>query len=123
MRRSFVVVLALCIAAGAAQAGLTVIGKGDKVKIDPSGFPSDMKERYALMEARCNGNKDCHGMSRAVEAVMTGIAPNSKTPFDRQAAKQYGIKMMRKPDSGINKEDAKSIVELLYFLIDEQAKK
>ncbi len=57
-----------------------------------------------------------------MESINTGIAPNSKTPFDKEAAKRYGIKMMRKPDSNVNKEEAKTIVELLYFMIDEAHK-
>ncbi|MBI5014601.1 MAG: cytochrome C [Deltaproteobacteria bacterium] len=113
-----------CVGATAAFGGLKVLGTGEQKRLDPSGFPPDMKESYALMEIKCaNTSNNCHGVGRAVEAIVTGIAPNSKTPFDKEAAKQYGVKMMRKPDSGVNKQEAKTLVQLMYYLIDEARKK
>lgn len=121
MKRSMPAALALCLLGSVALAGVKTVGKGDGAKFDPSGWPADMQKRYEVMEVKCN-NKSCHSMGRTVEAIVTGIAPNSKTPFDKEAAKRYGIKMMRKPDSNVNKEEAKQLVELLYFLIDEAKK-
>ena len=121
MKHSLCVALALCLAGSVASAGVKTVGKGDGAKFDPAGWPADMQKRYELMEVKCN-NKACHSMGRTVEAIVTGIAPNSKTPFDKEAAKRYGIKMMRKPDSNVNKEEAKRLVELMYFLIDEAKK-
>ncbi|RMG93847.1 MAG: cytochrome C, partial [Candidatus Dadabacteria bacterium] len=104
----------------AALAGLVVLGEGDARRFDPSGFPPDMQKRYALMEQKCNNPaQGCHALGRVVEAVTTGVAPVSGSTFDKKAAKMYGIKMMRKPDSGIDKADAKELVKLLYFLLDE----
>lgn len=121
MKKSMVVAFALCLAGSAALAGVKTVGKGDQAKFDPASWPAEMQKRYSLMETKCN-NKNCHNLARTVEAITTGIAPNSKTPFDKEAAKRYGIKMMRKPDSNVNKEEAKQLVELMYFLIDEAKK-
>ena len=124
MKRAILVTLALLIAIPAAQAGLKVVGKGEKdMRLDPSGFPPEMKKRYDVMAVKCaNTNANCHGLGRAVESIVTGTGVNSKTPFDRAAAKQYGIKMMRKPESNFDKAQAKEIVELLYYLIEEAKK-
>ena len=44
-------------------------------------------------------------MERTVVAVQTGRAPITGQIFDRQAIKAYGIKMLRKPNSDMNKQD------------------
>jgi len=121
MEKQLFVVVCLCLICFPAFAGLTVIGEGDGRRFDPSSFPPAMQKSYSLMETKCS-KANCHAFGRVVEAVTTGIAPISKTAFDKAAAKAYGVKMMRKPDSGIDKSDAKAIVELLYFLIDEEGK-
>jgi hypothetical protein len=53
---------------------------------------------------------------------MTGRAPITGQPFDRQAVKAYGIKMLRKPNSAMNKQEIRDVVVLLNFLLDENAK-
>lgn len=121
MTRCLVLTAGALLLAAAAHAGLAVVGEGATARFDPAGWPAEMQAKYPLMQAKCS-NATCHTMERTVVAVTTGTAPMSNTPFDRQAAKAYGIKMMRKPDSGVNKEEAKTIVELLYFLIDEAKK-
>lgn len=123
MNKLIAVPLVFALFVSIASAGLKVIGQGDNQRFDPSGFPPDMKEHYALAETKCaNKSANCHGFGRTVEAVMTGKGPVSKLPFDKDAAKAYGVKMMRKPESGFNKKEAKSMVELLYYLIDEAKK-
>lgn len=112
------VLAGLVVFATAAFAGLTVAGRGEARGFDPSGFPPAMRERYALLERSC-GSAACHGLGRVVDAVQTGVAPFSRTPFDKRAVKRYALKMMRKPDSGIDIADAKALVELLYYLLDE----
>lgn len=104
-----------------AHAALTVVGTGNERTFDPASFPADKQQSYALMEAKC-ANASCHSMDRTVEAVTSGVMPLSKKPFDHEAAKAYGIKMMRMPSSGINKAEAKELVELMYFMIDESKK-
>ncbi len=119
MRRVLPTVILLCLLITTAHAGLKVLGKGDQTQLDPTAFPSKMKERYLLMKFKC---AKCHSLERVVIAVQTGIAPISGQPFDRDATRTYGIKMMRKPDSNMNKQEVKEIVELLNFLVDEATK-
>ncbi|MHB8765334.1 MAG: cytochrome C [Deferrisomatales bacterium] len=121
MKKPAFLAFAAGLLATAAVAGVAVVGSGEKRAFDPSGWPAEMKARAPLFETKC-ANPNCHTMERTVVAVTTGNAPISNTPFDKEAAKAYGIKMMRKPDSGIDKAEAKSLVELLYFLIDQGKK-
>jgi hypothetical protein len=61
-------------------------------------------------------------LERTVILINSGIAPISSTPFDRNAVKAYGIKIMRKPDSQMNKKEVNAVVELMYYLIDEASR-
>ena len=120
MNRVCATAVFLLLVTSGASAELRVLGQGEQRKFDPSDFPPDIKEKYAMAEIKCaNRNSNCHAFGRTVDAVMTGIGPVSKMPFDKEAAKAYGVKMMRKPDSGMNKKEAKAVVELLYFLLDK----
>jgi len=119
MRRVLPAVMLLCLIGTASHAGLKLIGKGNQMQVDPSAFPSKMKERYVLMKFKC---AKCHTLERVVMAVQTGIAPISGQPFDRDATRAYGIKMMRKSGSNMNKQEIKDIIELLNFLLDEASK-
>jgi hypothetical protein len=100
-------------------AGLRVVGSGDSMRFDPAGFPPNMKSAYEIMKVRCI---KCHTLERTVVAVTTGIAPITGQPFDRHATKAYGIKMLRKPDSNMTKQEVKVVVELMNYLLDEAAK-
>ncbi len=110
-------ILAGALLTTSSPASVAVVGSAGNRTFDPSGWPAEMKSRAPLFEAKC-ANAACHTMERTVIAITTGTAPISNTPFDKEAAKAYGVKMMRKPDSGIDKAEAKSLIELLYFLID-----
>jgi len=102
-----------------AQAGLKTVGSGDAMSLDPSGFPPEMKYRYEIMKVKCT---KCHTLERAIIAITTGIAPISGQPFDKTSVKAYGIKMLRKPDSNMTKEEVKAAVNLMDFLLDEAAR-
>ncbi|MBI1920810.1 MAG: cytochrome C [Geobacter sp.] len=102
-----------------AHAGLKVVGRGDAMRLDPSAFPADMKASYEIMRVRCI---KCHTMERTIIALTSGIAPISGQPFDRNATRAYGIKMMRKPDSNMNKQEVKTVVDLLNYLLVEAGK-
>jgi len=119
MRRVLPVIMLLSLFGNSAHAGLKVIGKGDQMQLDPAAFPNNMKERYLVMKLKC---AKCHTLERTVVALQTGIAPISGQPFDRDATRAYGIKMMRKSGSNMNKQEIKEIIELLNFLLDESAK-
>lgn len=119
MRKVMPVILFLCLISTAAHAGLTIVGKGDNMRFDPSAFPPAMKASYEIMKVRCI---KCHTLERTVVAITTGIAPISGQPFDRKATRAYGIKMLRKPDSNMNKQEVKTVVELMNFLLDQAAR-
>lgn len=115
------VTIAILLVSSVAFGGLKYKGTGAGATFDPSGFPPELQANWKLMEVKCN-NATCHTMERTVVAIRDGITPITKTPFDKEAAKAYGVKMMRRPDSGIGKNEAKTIVEMLYYMIDERGK-
>lgn len=101
------------------QAKIRSVGKGDKMNFDPSQIPNDLKGAFEIMKVKCI---QCHTQERTVIAIQTGIAPVTGQPFDKQATKAYGIKMLRKPKSNMSREEVKQVVNLMNFLIDEAAK-
>jgi hypothetical protein len=100
-------------------ADLKTVGSGDAMNFDPSGFRDDMKPKFEIMKVKCI---KCHTMERTIVAIKTGVAPISGQPFDRGATKAYGIKMLRKPDSDMSKDQVKAVVELMNYLLDEAAR-
>jgi hypothetical protein len=119
MRNFFLIGALSLILSSPCYAGLKTIGSGDAMRLDPTGFPADMKARYEIMKVKC---VKCHSMERAIIALTTGIAPISGQVFDRAATKAYGVKMMRKPDSNMSREETLGVVELLNYLLDEAAR-
>jgi len=97
------------------HAAVKTIGHGESLRLDPSGFPQDMKAAYAVMQTKCT---QCHSLERTVVAVSTGVAPISGRPFDRSAATAYGQKMLRKQNSRMSREEVKAVVDLLTYLVD-----
>lgn len=120
MKRLYIALMLSLLTYATSHAALKVTGSGERLQLDPSGFPPHMQTAYQLMQAKC---VKCHTLDRAVIALKTGIAPISGMEFDKKSAKAYGVKMMRKPDAGISAQEAKTIVNLLAYLIDESAKK
>lgn len=114
MKKIVPVLLVFCIAT-TAHAGLKAVGKGDNMRLDPSGFSPSMKGNYEILKTKC---VKCHTLERTIVALQTGIAPISGQPFDRNATKAYGVKMLRKPDSNMNKQEVKATVELMNYLLD-----
>jgi hypothetical protein len=103
----------------AAAADLKTVGSGDAMNFDASALRDDMKPKFEIMRVKCI---KCHTMERTIVAIKTGVAPISGQPFDRGATKAYGIKMLRKPDSDMSKEQVKAVVELMNYLVDEAAR-
>lgn len=101
------------------HAKIKAVGKGDKMNFDPAQIPADLKPAFEIMKVKCI---QCHTQERTVIAIQTGIAPVTGQPFDKQATKAYGIKMLRKPKSNMSREEVKKVVDLMNFLIDEAAK-
>lgn len=119
MKRTFLLFLLCLLLCSPAHAGLKAVGRGDAMQLDPSGFSPEMKDAYKFMKAKC---VKCHTLERTVIALQTGLAPISGGVFDRNATRAYGIKMLRKPDSNMTKEDVKIVVALLNYLLDLAAK-
>jgi len=111
--------LLVATTATCAHAGLKVIGKGDATRLDSASFPPAMKANYEIMRVKC---VKCHTLERTIVAIQTGVAPISGQPFDRSATKAYGVKMLRKPDSNMNKAEVKASVELMNYLLSEAEK-
>ena len=102
-----------------ADARIRVKGRGDKMNFDPESVDISHRPKLELMTRKCS---KCHTMERTVIAIQTGRAPITGQPFDRQAIKAYGIKMLRKPNSDMNKQEIRDVVVLLNFLHDENLK-
>jgi hypothetical protein len=119
MKQIFLTMILCLLFTASSHAALKVIGSGNTRQLDPTGFPPEMKSAYQLMQKKCTY---CHTMERVVIALQTGIAPTTLLEFNKKTARDHCVKMVRKPNSNISQQDAKIIVDLLYYLIDESAK-
>ena len=119
MKTFVCVVAALVMFSAPCFAGVKTVGRGDTLNFDPSSVPASMKASFDTMKVRCI---KCHTMERTVVAITTGVAPITGQPFDRAATRAYGIKMLRKPDSNMNKQEVKVVVDLMNYLLDEAAR-
>ena len=113
------VLITSLLACSIADARVKVSGRGAKMNFSADSFPEMYKPSFDLVQAKC---VKCHTMERTVIAVQTGRAPITGQPFNRQAVKAYGIKMLRKPDSGMNKKEIRDVVIFLNYLIDENTR-
>jgi len=77
-------------------------------KIDISRYPADQQARYPTFVQKCS---KCHPVARPI---------NSR--FDAGEWKRYMKKMIRRPNSGINEEQAADIYEFLKFYAGKQGK-
>jgi|SRR6185369_10475929 len=102
-----------------AEARVKVTGRGAKMNFSADSIPEMYKQSFELMQVKC---VKCHTMERTVIAIQTGRAPITGQPFNRQAVKAYGIKMLRKPNSDMNKKEIRDLVVFLNYLLDENAK-
>jgi hypothetical protein len=85
------------------------------VGIDTSGFPPRMRTAYSLMAQKCS---HCHSIERVITAVRTGVCPLSKTRFTKKTSESVVARMYLKPDSNMTKKEARTILELLNYLLD-----
>ena len=112
-------VLAVLLISLPCYASVRTMGRGESLCFDPGCIPSSMKSSFETMKVRCI---KCHTMERTVVAITTGVAPITGQPFDRAATRAYGVKMLRKPDSNMNKTEVKAVVDLMNYLLDEAAR-
>lgn len=113
------VVLMLLSIHSIADARVRVTGRGAKMNFSADSIPPMYKASFELMQIKC---VKCHTMERTVIAIQTGRAPITGQPFNKQAVKAYGIKMLRKPNSDMNKKEIRDIVVLLNYFLDENSK-
>jgi len=119
MKRILLMVMFILIAATSAQAKIKTVGKGETLNFDPKSIPPRFFEAFGVMKAKC---VTCHTMERTVVAIQSGVAPITGQLFDKQATKAYAIKMMRKPKSGMSRDEIKQVYQLMNYMIDEQNK-
>lgn len=111
--------LVTLVVSSTADARIKVKGRGANMNFDPASIPANYQATFEMMTKKCI---KCHTMERTVISIQTGRAPITGQPFDKQAVKAYGIKMLRKPNSDMNKQEIRDIVMLLNFFLDENAK-
>jgi cytochrome c5 len=70
--------------------------------IDVSGYPQEMQAGYKVFAQRCT---KCHTLSRPINSDYA----------TRDEWSRYVKRMMRKPGSGINKKDAKTVFDFLVY--------
>lgn len=102
-----------------ADARVKVTGRGAKMNFSAESIPEMYKASFQLMQVKCI---KCHTMERTVIAIQTGRAPITGQPFNKQAVKAYGIKMLRKPNSDMNKKEIRDLVVFLNYLLDENSR-
>jgi len=106
--------------ATAADARVKTKGRGAAMTYDATTIAPQYQPAFELLITKC---VKCHTMERTVVAIQTGRAPITGQIFDRQAIKAYGIKMLRKPNSDMSKQDIREVVILLNYILDENSKK
>lgn len=122
MKRSLPALLLFCGMAVSSHAALPIVGKGDAMRFDPSGFPQQMKANYETMKEKCT---KCHTLERIAVSFATGITPITGRPFDMDVMKATTFSMVRKANAKnipISKDEAKAISSLLRYLIDESVR-
>lgn len=115
----FLMALISLIISTNAEARVKVKGRGAAMNFDLASIPPQYQAAFTLMSHKC---VKCHTMERTVIAVQTGRAPITGQSFDKQAIKAYGIKMLRKPNSDMNKQEIREVVVLLNYILDENSK-
>ncbi len=70
-------------------------------KVDVGSYPQEQKHNYEVYSSKCN---KCHPLARSVNARFTP-----------QEWKRYMKRMIRRPNSGINEEQASEIYDFLKY--------
>jgi hypothetical protein len=69
--------------------------------IDVSRYPPDLQKHYDIYAAKC---AKCHPLARSINAKFTAVE-----------WKRYMKRMIRRPNSGINEEQAAAIYDFLKY--------
>lgn len=120
MKRIFLLTALITLSiAAVADARIKVKGRGAAMNFDAASLTPQYQATFEMMTKKCS---KCHTMERTVVAVQTGRAPITGQIFDRQAVKAYGIKMLRKPNSDMNKQEIRDVVVLMNYIMEENKK-
>jgi len=120
MSKIFAIALLLTLVIfSSADARIKVRGQGSSLNFDPASIAPEFRASYDLMNRKCT---KCHTMEMVVTAVQTGRAPVTGQRFGKQAVKAYGIKMLRRSNTDMNKQEIRNVVLLLNYFLDENAK-
>jgi hypothetical protein len=111
-RAAALLLLGTLVPVAAASAGLKVQGKGKDQTLVREQFIPDQQPRYDMFQAKC---ARCHELARPISALLNGVTPLSADKFDDEGIKKYVVKMMRKPNSGIVKEEARELIQFLTY--------
>src|SRR5262249_33704706 len=95
-----------------AMAELATRGTGNTQVLIRDQFSPEMRARYDIFAHRCT---KCHAMARPIAALNTGITPVTGGTFDEDGIRKYVARMMRKPNSGIERTDAREILQFLIY--------
>jgi len=95
-----------------ATADLDTVGEGRRQRLVRNQFPPEFRPRYDIFAERCT---KCHAMARPIRALNTGITPVTGGTFDEDGIRRYVVRMMRKPNSEIERADARDIILFLNF--------
>ena len=93
-----------------AYASLKTIKRGKSTVLVASQFKGPLAKEFSFFQAKCT---QCHDLHRPTYALTKGKTPLAGDAFDRKGVKKYVVKMMRKPNSGISRDDAKRIIKFL----------
>lgn len=97
------------------QARLLLTSKDGGVILDPSRFPASMKTGVATINDKCNA---CHDLARIIKALETGRTANGST-FGKAEAKEFVIKKMRRPGVTLSQQEARDVIQLMEYILDE----
>lgn len=120
MKTFITVICLLCVAVASHAGAIKTVGSGTTINFDPAIIPPEHQQNYRIMTKKCT---TCHGMDTIVISVLTGRAPITKQPFDREQAAGFGIRLMRMHNTGLQKEEIRDVTRLLQWLIDEKNKR
>jgi hypothetical protein len=76
--------------------------------IDVSKWPAEQQKRNPLFEAKCS---KCHPLARTINSHFTAAD-----------WKKYAKRMIRRPNSGINEEQAVELYQFLAFFASVESK-
>lgn len=114
------VLISTMLSTAPAFAGIKYLGSGESMHFDPSQFPAQHKAAYAVFNDKCT---KCHSQQRIVTSYIEGTFPISSQVCDVDTMRKTIFRMVknanRKTPDSITPKDAKSVMDLLMFLMAE----